>query len=122
EERAAAEAVVTGQLRRVDTAAWSSDGALFALLPEVGAEEAVEVATRIRNRLGRGGMRIGHVTCPDDGYEAGALLSRAREAAQAARPGKIAGREQAFQTLTVGGQRVIVADPTVARLYALIER
>ena len=67
-------------------------------------------------------LQIGHVSCPDDGYSADALIARAREAAIAARPGKIAGLDRGFHTLTVGTQRVIVADPEVARLYALIER
>jgi transcriptional regulator with GAF, ATPase, and Fis domain len=62
------------------------------------------------------------VTCPDDGYDTAALIARAHDAAVAARPGKIAGLEHASQMLTIGSQRVIVADPTVGRLYALIER
>jgi len=121
-ERPAIQRAVVAQLRKVDAVASSSDGALFALLPEAGADEAVAVATRIRSRIDRGALQIGHVTYPDDGYAADALIARARDAARAARPGKIAGREQVFHTLAIGAQRVIVADPTVARLYALIER
>jgi DNA-binding NtrC family response regulator len=119
--RAAIQRMVVAQLRRVDAAGWSSDGALYVLLPEAGADEAVAVATRIRGRLDRA-LQIGHVSCPDDGYDADALIARAREAAIAARPGKIAGLDRAFDTLTLGAQRVIIADPAVARLYALIER
>jgi len=121
-ERAALQRTVVAQLRKIDAVAWTSDGAFYVLLPEAGADEAVAVATRIRSRIDRGALQIGHVTCPDDGYAADALIARARDAARAARPGKIAGREQAFHTLAIGAQRVIVADPTVARLYALIER
>jgi DNA-binding NtrC family response regulator len=113
---------VIAQLRRVDAVAWSSDGALFVLMPEIGADDAVSVAARIRSRLDRGPLQIGHVTCPDDGYSADALIARACEAAMTARPGKIVGRQQAFPTRTIGAQCVIVADPTVSRLYALIER
>jgi DNA-binding NtrC family response regulator len=120
-ERATVQRAVLGQLRRVDAAAWSSDGALYVLLPEAGADEAVAVAGRIRGRLARG-LQIGHVSCPDDGYDADALITRAREAATGARPGKIAGLDRALHTLSIGAQRVIVADPAVARLYALIER
>ncbi|HMG57032.1 MAG TPA: sigma 54-interacting transcriptional regulator, partial [Kofleriaceae bacterium] len=120
-ERAALQRTVVAQLRKIDAVAWTSD-AFYVLLPEAGADEAVAVATRIRSRIDRGALQIGHVTCPDDGYDADALIARARDAARAARPGKISGREQAFHTLTIGAQRVIVADPTVARLYALIER
>src|ERR1044071_620057 len=120
-ERAAIERMVVAQLRRVDTAAWSSDGALCVLLPDAGVDEAVAVATRIRGRFDRA-LQIGHVSCPDDGYDARSLIARVREAATAARPGKIAGLDRAFHTLAIGAQRVIVADPAVVRLYALIER
>jgi two-component system, NtrC family, response regulator AtoC len=37
-------------------------------------------------------------------------------------PGHITRLERPFQTLTIGAQRVIIADPTVLRLYGLIER
>src|SRR5262249_32092775 len=121
DDRAAIQRLVVAQLRRVDTAAWSSDGGLSVRLPEAGADEAVAVATRIRSRVDLA-LQIGHVSCPDDGYDASALIARVREAATAARPGKIAGLDRAFHTLTIGAQRVIVADPAMARLYALIER
>jgi two-component system response regulator AtoC len=120
-EQAAIQRLVMAQLRRVDTAAWSSDGALYVLLPEAGADEAVAVASRIRGRLDRP-LQIGHVSCPDDGYDASALLARAREAATATRPGTIAGLDRAFHTVAIGARRVIIADPAVVRLYALIER
>ncbi len=120
-DRAAIQRMVIAQLRRVDVAAWSSEGALYVLLPEAGAEEAVAVATRIRGRLDRA-LQIGHVSCPDDGYDASALIARAHEAARAAQPGKIAGLDRAIHSLALGAQRVIIADPAVVRLYALIER
>ena len=121
-DRAAAQRAVVAQLRRVDGVAWSSEGALYVLLPEAGVEQAVAVATRIQSRLERGALRIGHVTCPDDGYDSDALIARARDAPMAARSGKIAGLEHAAKPLNIGAQRVIVADPIVQRLYALIER
>jgi transcriptional regulator with GAF, ATPase, and Fis domain len=113
---------VVAQLRRIDAVAWSGDGALYVLLPEAGADEAVAVATRIRAWLDPGTLRIGHVTCPEDGYGGAALITRARDAAVSARPGSTAGVEHASRILTIGTQRVIVADPTVERLYDLIER
>jgi len=122
DDRPAIQRSVVAQLRHGDAVAWSDDGALYVVLPEVGANDAVAIATRVRTHLDRGALRIGHVTCPDDGYDARALIARAHEAAVATRPGKIAGLERTFQTRTVGEKRVIVADPTVVRLYALIER
>jgi DNA-binding NtrC family response regulator len=75
----------------------------------------------MRGKLDRTALRLGHVTCPADAYSTESLLTGAHKAALAARPGEIAGLAH-VQTLTVGAQRVIVADPTVVRLYALIER
>jgi len=58
-DRVAAQRAVVPQLRRIDAVAWSTDGALYVLLPETGVEEAVSVATRIRNRLDRGRCGLG---------------------------------------------------------------
>jgi len=112
---------VAAQLRRVDAAAWANDGSLYVLLAEAGAEEAHAIAMRMRGKLGRTALRLGHVTCPADAYSTESLLTGAHKAALAAGPGEIGGLAH-VQTLTVGAQRVIVADPTVVRLYALIER
>jgi len=114
--------VVVDQLRRIDAAGWSSDGALYVLLPEAGGDEAVAVASRIRTLLARAVLQIGYVTCPQDGYGADVLLARAREAALSAGAGKIARLDHVFHTLAIGGQRVIVVDPAMKRMYALIER
>ncbi|HEX2685056.1 MAG TPA: sigma 54-interacting transcriptional regulator [Kofleriaceae bacterium] len=123
-ERLTTQRAVVAQLRRIDAAAWSNDDSFYVLLPDAGAEEAVAIATRIRGKLDRLGMRIGRITCPPDGYgyDADALITSAHDAAMGAKPGQIAGLDRALQTLTIGTQRVIIADPTVARLYALVER
>jgi DNA-binding NtrC family response regulator/pSer/pThr/pTyr-binding forkhead associated (FHA) protein len=123
-ERPIIQRAAVAQLRQIDAAAWSNNGSFYVLLPEAGAEEAVAIATRIRSKLDRLALRIGRVTCPPDcyGHDADALIANAHDAAAAAKPGQISGLEHALQTLTIGTQRVIVADPTVARLYALVER
>jgi DNA-binding NtrC family response regulator len=120
-ERPAIQRTVAAQLRRVDAAAWANDGSLYVLLAEAGAEEAHAIANRMRGKLDMTALRLGHVTCPVDAYAADSLLAGARKAALAARPGEI-GALAHVQTLTVGAQRVIIADPQVVRLYALIER
>jgi len=123
-ERQLIQRAAIAQLRRTDVVAWSNDSSFYVLLPDAGVDEAVAIATRIRNKLDRLALRIGRITCPPDGYgyDADALLASAHDAAAAAKPGQIAGLERALRTLTVGTQRVIIADPTVARLYALVER
>ncbi len=122
-DRRSTENMVADQLRRIDAAAWSdSDNALHVLLAEATQDEALTIAGRIRTKLGNATLRIGHVTCPSDGYDADALLASAHNAAVSVAPGAIGGTTRSYQTLTIGSQRVIVADPAVARLYALIER
>ncbi len=122
-DRRVTENMVADQLRRIDAAAWSdSDNALHVLLAEASQDEALTIAGRIRAKLGTTALRIGHVTCPFDGYDADALLASAHNAALSIAPGEIGGTTRSYQTLTIGTQRVIVADPSVVRLYALIER
>ena len=114
--------LVAEQLRRIDAASWADDTALYVLLAEASGDESVSIATRIRTKLDATALRMGHATCPADGYDIDALLACAHTAAIGAEPGAVGGTSRAFQTLTIGAQRVIVADPTVARLYALNER
>jgi DNA-binding NtrC family response regulator/pSer/pThr/pTyr-binding forkhead associated (FHA) protein len=123
-DRARIERAVTAQLRRIDAASWASDKVLEILLAEVTSREAAEAATRLRGKLHAVAPlpRIGHASCPTDGADADALLASARNAADRAEAGAIAVASHAYQTLTIGAVRVIVADPSVVRLYALIER
>jgi two-component system response regulator AtoC len=121
-EKRRLERLVTEQLRRIDAASWAADSALYVLLAEASGDESIAIAERIRIKLDATALRIGHASCPADGYDVEALLASAHNAAIGAEPGAVGGTSRAFQTLTIGNQRVIVADPTVARLYALIER
>src|ERR1041384_268983 len=85
-DRKIVQRAVVAQLCRVDAVAWSADDALYVLLPEAGDDEAITVATPIRARLDRGALRIGRVTCLDNGGTADALIERARDAAVSAAP------------------------------------
>src|SRR5262249_13426338 len=121
-EKRRLERMVAEQLRRIDAAAWAADNALTVLLAEASGDESISIAMRIRTKLDATALRIGHASCPADGYDVDALLASAHNAAIGAEPGAVGGTSRAFQTLTIGSQRVIVADPAMARLYALIER
>ena len=122
-DRHAVEQRIAVQLRRIDAGAWGpTDQAFYVLLAEASYTEAVRVAERVRAKLAAPALKIGHVTCPDDGYDADALLASAHNAAVSAQAGAIGSAAHSFQTLTIGTTRVVVADPAVARLYALIER
>jgi two-component system, NtrC family, response regulator AtoC len=120
-DRRPIERVVGDQLRRIDATSWTDDGVMHVLLAEVTAETAGTVASRIRDKHGAG-VRIGQASCPADGYDAGTLLASSHQAAIGTAAGTVASTVRAFDTITIGPQRVIVADPAMARLYALVER
>jgi transcriptional regulator with GAF, ATPase, and Fis domain len=113
---------VLGQLRRGDAVTWSADHELYVLLPDTSPDEAIAIAARIHRKLDGVALQVGRVTCPTDGYDAASLLAGAHAAAVTGEPGRIGGEPLEVQTLMIGGQRVIVADPIVLRLYALVER
>ena len=121
-ESAATQRAVLGQLRRGDAVTWSADHELYVLLPDTCPDEADAIATRIRNKLHGTALQIGRVTCPTDGYDAAILLAGAHAAAVTADPDRDHGAAHRVQTLTIGAQRVIIADPVVLQLYALVER
>jgi two-component system, NtrC family, response regulator AtoC len=119
---------VTGQLgmtlRLMDIAAWVGAAQLIVLLPEVGSADAAAAASRLITALApvAPAARIGIATCPDNGCELGTLLSSARAAAQRAGDTTVTTAAESFTTIRVGDRRVIVADPAMVRLYALLER
>ena len=115
------ERALEAQLRRIDAAAWASDTTMHVLLAEASAADAAGFVARLRDRL-EPGIRIGHASCPDDGADLDALLASAGAAASAASPGETTHAGHTHQTLAIGSHRVLVADPVVTRLYALIER
>jgi DNA-binding NtrC family response regulator len=120
-DRGRVERTIVEQLRRIDATAWSKDTALDVLLPEASAEEATAIGARIRDKLDAD-VRMGHATCPTDGYDVDALLATALNVALGAAPGAIAEASREYQLLSVGKERVILADPAMIRLYALVER
>jgi DNA-binding NtrC family response regulator len=122
-DRARAVAAWTDGLRPIDVGAAVGREQLLALLPETGEPDAVEAAAQALARLGFApGVRLGHAGCPADGSDATTLLAAARSAAQLAAPGASAAARQAFQTRTIGAHTVVIADPAMQRLYALIDR
>jgi DNA-binding NtrC family response regulator len=114
-------AAIADRLRVIDTA--SIVGARFVgvLLPELGAEEAHAFASELAT-LASGGISIGIATAPFDGLDADALLGAARSACAAAGPGQVLRARDTAETITAGAQRILVADPAMARLYELARR
>ena len=120
DDTAALLAAIADRLRVIDTA--SIVGARFVgvLLPELGVEEAHAFASRLA-ALGRG-VAVGVATAPYDGIDPDAVLGAARAACSAAAPRTVVRARDAAETITAGGQRILVADPAMARLYELARR
>ena len=112
---------VVGALRRMDLVAWEGDRALLALLPERDASGAAEAAARIAEAASGAGAvgRAGHASLPDDGCDGPSLRGAVLEAAAR---GAGEGTVEASSRLAVGERTVLVADPAMTRLYALIRR
>jgi two-component system, NtrC family, response regulator AtoC len=113
-------AAIADRLRVIDTASIVHARFVGVLLPELGAEEAHAFARSLAG-LG-GGVSVGLATAPYDGIEADALLGAARAACAAAGPRQVLRAREVAETITAGTQRILVADPAMARLYELARR
>jgi DNA-binding NtrC family response regulator len=123
-DRPRVEKALEGHTRLIDVVTWSSGDQLLVLMPETGSDSARGVAQRLMSAVlsTAPATRAGYATCPKDGCDVDTVLAGARAACQEAAPGKVAAATETFRTLTLGGRSVIVADPAMTRLYALIER
>jgi DNA-binding NtrC family response regulator len=101
-------------------AAWTGETQIVVLYPERDLEPAKDAVERVLNELA--GARAGLSSYPTDGCDPDTLLQAARAAAGDARPGQVLSAEDTAATLQVGERQIIVADPAMARLYALIRR
>lgn len=112
-------------LRPLDLIGRTTSGEWAIVLPELDAAEARAAGSLVVEAVGKlpgKGVRAGLATCPADGCDAETLLAAARAAARAGNPGEIAGPGERTSTLRLGERVVIVADPAVQRIFALIER
>jgi len=114
-------AAIADRLRVIDTAAIVGGRFVGALLPERGADEALELARELAVR-GAGRISVGVATAPYDGIDPDAILGAARAACAAAAPGEVVRAGDAVETIIAGPQRILVADPAMARLYDLARR
>ena len=111
-----------GALRGLDLGAWIDPAQLLILAPETGHGEAEPMARRVRELVAHVDMRIGYAVCPADGCDTDSLITSARAAAASTSTGAVAAAVTALRTYRIADRNVIVADPAMARLYALVER
>jgi len=113
-------AQLTDALRLIDVVGAGDDGGALLLLPEVDRDGAREIAERVVTSVP--GARAGLAVCPTDAVDADTILLEARTAARRARPGTVAEPSDSATTLELGSRSVLVADPAMLRVFALLEK
>jgi len=123
-DRRPLEKVLSAKTRLLDVLAWGGADHVILLMPETPPEEAPQVAGDVVASLAGidPTVRAGFASCPEDGCDFQTLLAAARSAAAQAQPGEAAPAGASFGTLVVGDRTIVVADPAMVRLYALIQR
>ena len=110
-------------MRKIDVLGWSAGGQLLVLMPETARDHASEVISRlVSGKEGQGKARAGLAAYPSDGADVPTLLATASMGATTAQPGHVATAGMSFRAFEVGRSKVILADPAMHRVYALVER
>jgi DNA-binding NtrC family response regulator len=107
-------------LRLIDVVGQTDDKLPILLLPEADREQALAIAMRVLEAAPR--TQLGLAVCPDDACDADTMLMAARSAARRAKPGAIAQPLDDVTYIELGARRVLVADPAMVRVFALLER
>jgi DNA-binding NtrC family response regulator len=117
-------AKMAGTLRLIDVLGEGTDGHALLLLPEVDRAQgrAIAEAAIAAIRAGAPNVRAGLAMCPTDACDADTILLAARAAARRADAGDCAEAEKAATRIELGGREVMIADPAMTRVFALLER
>ena len=110
-------------LRGMDRVAVWADGAIV-VLPEVDADQALTTTRDLLTAVAahRSGARAGVALFPRHGNTAAELIACALATCDRLSPGTVAIAEHPRTERDIGGNRVIVADEAMARVYAVIDR
>ncbi|XYH99722.1 sigma 54-interacting transcriptional regulator [Sorangium sp. So ce1128] len=126
---AAARGAIAGALERelavTDFAGFEADDRLLVLLPEADAAAAGHMAQRLIDAVQAVATapKVGVATAPADGCDADTLIASARAAADVAPTfGAAATAAEAVTTLEIGGQRTVLADAAMVRVFDLVRR
>ncbi|MCY1043918.1 sigma 54-interacting transcriptional regulator [Corallococcus sp. bb12-1] len=122
--RESVEALLTAEAGPAEAVGWLDAAHLLCVLPEVSGEPGEEgFGERVEALLAAcPRARLGTAACPTDGCDADTLVAVARTAAQAAKPGRAAAAVEGATRLDLAGRSVLVADPAMSQLYALLRR
>jgi transcriptional regulator with GAF, ATPase, and Fis domain len=94
------------------------------ILPELSADEARAVVGLVIEGLAEScpSARAGVTTLPTNGCDAPTLLGGASEACRARATAGVAADDDQTVSLVLGERTIVLADPTMIRIFALIER
>ena len=122
--RDAVEALLTAEAEPAEAMGWLDAAHLLCVLPEVSSEPGEDgLGERVEALLAAYPQaRLGTAACPTDGCDADTLVAVARTAAQVAKPGRAAAAADGATRLDLAGRMVLVADPAMSQLYALLRR
>jgi two-component system response regulator AtoC len=115
--------VVEPALRRIDVIALA--GAEFlVLMPEVDATAAQQITLGLLDLLRVGAPNVcgGVALAPADGNDFEILLIGARAARDRAGPGEVGLAAETYRVIEIAGSDLIVADPAMLRMLALLDR
>jgi DNA-binding NtrC family response regulator len=116
----ASPASLGANLRLIDVLGTSDDGQALLLLPEVDRDAAREIAEKALALVPN--ARAGLAMCPTDACDADTILLAARSAARRAEAGRVADAAESATQIELGSRRVLIADPAMSRVFALLER
>ncbi|MFO0727838.1 MAG: sigma 54-interacting transcriptional regulator [Myxococcota bacterium] len=111
---------LAGRTRSIDVPGFISGTRLALIAPELDRLGARALAARLLG--GAPSAKIGMATAPDDANDPEALLAAASAAADAASVGSPRAAEETTTRRRAGDRSIIVADPAMQRLYALVDR
>ncbi|MDB4958081.1 MAG: sigma-54-dependent Fis family transcriptional regulator [Myxococcales bacterium] len=119
----AAFAALAAHVRLIDVIGHGDDGQALLLLPEVDREQARAIASAAITAASHvAEVRAGLAVCPHDAVDADTILLAARTAARRAAPGTVADAAETMTKIELGDRRVMIADPAMVRVFALLER
>jgi DNA-binding NtrC family response regulator len=123
ERRVLAEALFAAT-RTVESVGWTKEDELLILMPEVELQTARMRLFQLVASLhpAAPSVRAGIASCPDHGCDRDTLLGVARRAAAHAKAREVAEPDDRSAELAIGSRSVLILEPSMERLFKLIER
>jgi len=123
-QRKACETNLLRELHALDRAAWLGNRELAIVMPECDVDAAEASTLRILAALSPlvPSARLGLAVYPEHGVDVDMLLGSARRTAQTAEPRHVEVASESVETLRFGEHEILIAEPVMENLYALLSR